>query len=81
MTVAVSLTETTNGTSLVPFGSFETPVAGAAVGLIPVSGWALDDVEVTKVEIWRDRVVGETTPVFLGSGPATARSTSLIRCS
>jgi hypothetical protein len=56
-----------------PFGSFDTPVTGAAnlQGAIPVTGWALDDVGVAKVEIWRDPVSGETpTPngkVFIGN--------------
>ncbi|MHA1280219.1 MAG: BACON domain-containing protein, partial [Candidatus Helarchaeota archaeon] len=37
-----------------PFGVFDTPVDGSTVsGNIPVTGWALDDVEVTKVEIKR----------------------------
>ena len=33
-----------------PFGSFDTPANGATgvTGAIPVTGWALDDVEVTK---------------------------------
>jgi len=34
-----------------------------------VTGWALDDVAVDHVEIWRDPVAGETTPVFDGDGP------------
>jgi len=41
------------GTS-VPFGSFDTPLAGAVVrSSIPVSGWALDDVGVQSVKIYR----------------------------
>jgi hypothetical protein len=37
-----------------PFGKFETPTSGATVsGNIPVTGWALDDVEVIKVELKR----------------------------
>jgi hypothetical protein len=37
-----------------PFGVFDTPASGATVsGNIPVTGWALDDIEVTKVEIKR----------------------------
>ncbi|MCX6564567.1 MAG: SBBP repeat-containing protein [Candidatus Aminicenantes bacterium] len=46
----------------VPFGSFDTPVEGTTgiTGAIPVTGWALDDIEVTKVEILRDNVLGET---------------------
>jgi len=33
----------------------------------------MDDVEVTRVEIWRDRVVGETTPVYAGAGPGNGK--------
>ena len=45
-----------------PFGTVDTPADGASglAGAVPVTGWALDDVEVTKVEIWRDPVGGET---------------------
>ncbi len=38
-----------------PIGSFDTPSDGATVsGSIAVTGWALDNIEVTKVELWRD---------------------------
>ncbi len=37
-----------------PFGFFDTPPSGATVsGNIPVTGWALDDIEVTRVELKR----------------------------
>jgi hypothetical protein len=41
---------------VVPFGAFDTPAANATgvVGAIPVTGWALDDVGVDRVEIWRN---------------------------
>lgn len=44
-----------------PFGYLETPVDGTTgiEGSVPVTGWALDDIEVTKVDIWRDPVGGE----------------------
>ncbi len=52
-----------------PFGSFDTPndgVTGVA-GAIAVTGWALDDVEVTGVQIMRDPIAGEgTSLVFIG---------------
>ena len=46
-----------------PFGSLDTPTdeTTGAAGAIPVSGWALDDIEVTKIEIWRDPVGNEPT--------------------
>jgi len=49
------------GPSTQPFGSFDTPVNGTTniVGAIPVTGWALDSIEVVKVDIWREPVTGE----------------------
>ena len=46
-----------------PFGVVDTPANGATgvAGAIPVTGWALDDVEVTKVQIYRDPLTGEPT--------------------
>jgi hypothetical protein len=44
-----------------PFGEFATPVDGATAvsGAIPVTGWALDDVDVEQVLIYRDAVAGD----------------------
>ena len=52
-----------NVTPGLPFGSFDTPVNNTAgiVGAIPVTGWALDNIEVTSVGIWREPVGGEST--------------------
>jgi len=52
-----------------PFGSFDTPVSATTVaGSIPVTGWALDDVEVTRVRIMRDPVPVEGSAlVFIGN--------------
>lgn len=46
-----------------PFGFLETPVNNATgvAGAIPVTGWALDDVEVARVQIWRDTVGSEVS--------------------
>ncbi|MCX6564566.1 MAG: SBBP repeat-containing protein [Candidatus Aminicenantes bacterium] len=46
----------------VPFGSFDTPVEGTTgvTGAVPVTGWAMDDIGVVKVEILRDNFAGET---------------------
>jgi hypothetical protein len=59
--------------SLAPFGRVDAPVDGvtAVTGALPVTGWALDDLQVGRVEIWRDPVAGESTPhanglVFIG---------------
>jgi hypothetical protein len=54
-----------------PFGSFDTPVnnTNGIAGAIPITGWALDQVEVTHVDILREPVVGEApgTLIFVGT--------------
>jgi alpha-tubulin suppressor-like RCC1 family protein len=56
-----------------PFGSFDTPNDNAnnVVGAVGVTGWALDNVGVTKVEIYRDAVGNEAKGnfgfVFIGT--------------
>jgi hypothetical protein len=56
--------------SLPPFGVVETPIDNATgiTGSVPVTGWALDDVQVMSVKIYRDPVTGEAqgSPVFIG---------------
>jgi hypothetical protein len=44
-----------------PYGSFDTPVTNTVgiAGAIPVTGWALDNIEVTKVDVWREPMTGE----------------------
>jgi hypothetical protein len=44
-----------------PYGSFDTPVNNTTgiAGAIPVTGWALDNIGVASVRIWREPVVGE----------------------
>lgn len=69
-TVQVVLRKTTSGSA--PTGSFDTPLAGATGlhGNVPVTGWALDDVEVVAVKLYRQPVTGETSPagglVYIG---------------
>jgi len=55
-----------------PFGSFDTPAnnTAGAVGAIPVSGWALDNVEVTGVDILREPVTGEPAGNLIPIGSA-----------
>jgi len=68
-TLSVTLT-VVSGSGQAPFGSFATPADGATgiSGAIPVTGWVLDDIETTKVEIWRDPVAGEGAGIiFIGS--------------
>jgi uncharacterized repeat protein (TIGR03803 family) len=52
-----------------PIGSVDTPASFATgvTGAIAVTGWALDDVGVTRVRILRDPVVGEGTgAIYIG---------------
>jgi hypothetical protein len=46
-----------------PFGAIDTPIDGAinVSGAIPVSGWALDSIEVVSVDVWREPVSGESS--------------------
>ena len=54
-----------------PFGYFDTPVSGitGVAGAIPVTGWVLDNIEVTHLDIFREPVPGETpgSLVFVGT--------------
>jgi hypothetical protein len=53
-TVDVNLTVYSAGGDSPPFGVFETPIAGSTLAAsVAVTGWALDDIEVAKVEIKR----------------------------
>ncbi|MCX7973835.1 MAG: hypothetical protein N3B16_04970 [Candidatus Aminicenantes bacterium] len=62
------------GSDSPPFGFIDTPLAGSTVfGSVPVTGWALDDVEVKKVEIKRAphaldpaQVIGSDGLVYIG---------------
>jgi hypothetical protein len=55
-TVAVTLTIQPESTNGLPFGNLDTPASGTTglAGAVAVTGWALDDIGVTRVEIWRD---------------------------
>ena len=65
-TVAVALRS--YGATSAPIGVLDTPGEGALVsGSIAVTGWAVDDVGIAKVDIWRDPVAGEAPGLkFLG---------------
>jgi len=58
----IGVTLTTLVAPTAPFGSFDTPQDGSTglSGSIAVSGWALDDLQVTGVAICRDAVTGES---------------------
>lgn len=50
-----------------PFGSFDSPKNGSIVrSSIAVSGWALDNIRVVSVKIYRDPVPGESGLKFIG---------------
>jgi Kre9/KNH-like N-terminal Ig-like domain/Viral BACON domain len=53
-TVTVNLTVKNNASDQAPFGSFDTPTHGSTVrSSIAVTGWALDDVSVDSIKIYR----------------------------
>lgn len=52
-TITVYLSVIQAGSTQLPFGEFSTPLAGSTVqSSIPVTGWVLDDIEVTSVKIY-----------------------------
>ncbi|HEX4595157.1 MAG TPA: hypothetical protein VH157_12820 [Bryobacteraceae bacterium] len=44
-----------------PIGSFDTPLNNTSgiAGAIPVTGWALDNVGISKIQIWREPLANE----------------------
>jgi hypothetical protein len=67
--ISVTVTAGSAAQAAGPFGSFDTPLQNATgvAGSIPVTGWALDDIEVVRVEIHRDPVGTEGGRVFVGT--------------
>jgi hypothetical protein len=61
---------------LAPFGSFDTPLNNTTgvTGAIPVTGWALDNIEVTRVDIFREPINGEPAGnlIFIGTAVFSA---------
>jgi hypothetical protein len=60
------------GASALPTGSFDSPAANAVVsGEVGVTGWAVDDIGIVGVDIYRSPLAGEGTQpnglVFLGA--------------
>ena len=70
--VSVRLTLAVSGTSALAFGNIDTPINHTAgiTGAIPVTGWALDDIEVSSVVICRAAVGGETPVATASCGGA-----------
>jgi hypothetical protein len=55
-----------------PFGAFESPADTTTPlsGAFAISGWALDDIGVQRVQIYRDPVTGEgSSLVYIGDAP------------
>lgn len=72
VTITVRLNLLRSGSAASPYGYFETPINGTAnvTGSIAVTGWALDDVEVTRVRIYRASVSPEPPNTFVYIGDA-----------
>lgn len=67
LSVPVSLTVYDPEDDQPPFGSFSTPVSGAVEsGIVPVTGWVLDDIEVESVGIYRAPEGDSGPPVYIG---------------
>ena len=71
-TLELSLSVYPAGWSTSPFGVIDTPLPNVTgvTGAIPVTGWALDDLEVTGVTICRVAVGGEVAPIDANCGGA-----------
>ncbi len=64
-TIAITLNVISNDQNKKPFGEFSTPIDGSPVSSsIPVTGWALDDVGVDSVKVYREE--GNKSLVFIG---------------
>jgi Tol biopolymer transport system component len=72
LAITVTLTLMPNGTSAHPFGVVDTPSDNrtGVTGAIPFTGWALDDIEVTRVSICRAAFGAEVAPVDPNCGGA-----------
>ncbi|UCH93431.1 MAG: SBBP repeat-containing protein, partial [Candidatus Aminicenantes bacterium] len=70
-TVTVVLVVYDPGTTTIPFGYFESPIDGSTVmSSIPVTGWALDDIDITSVKIYRAPIPGHETGSLVYIGDA-----------
>ena len=64
-TIPVTVTLHFSGTTTAPFGFVDTPapVTTGVTGAVPITGWALDDVEVTGVTVCRAAAGAEAPPL------------------
>jgi hypothetical protein len=74
-TTAIPVTFTLVTATTPPTGVIDTPQAGqgSLQGSVAITGWAIDDIGVERVEIWRDLQPGEPTPPFT-STPSDPRN-------
>jgi hypothetical protein len=65
MNISVSLNVLPATAAFPPFGSFDSPTDGSTgvTGSIPLTGWALDAVQATRVTVCRDPAGIESAPV------------------
>ena len=72
VTVAITVVMTeSSGPVSPPNGSFDTPADGSTVsGSIALTGWALDNIEVSKVELWRDAQTNDPAAARFGGSDA-----------
>lgn len=70
--IAVSLNVLSASASKAPVGAVDTPADNVTgvTGSMAMTGWAVDDVDVTRIRILRDPVAGETPGqlVYIGDG-------------
>jgi len=72
--VRMSINVENPGSTTPPFGYVDQPANGASgvSGAFSVTGWALDDIEVTSTQVWRKPVPGETPSsnglIYIGDG-------------
>jgi hypothetical protein len=59
--ISIPVTLTIVGTAANPFGNVDTPTNNitGVTGAIPVTGWAIDDIGLKEVTVWRDPIAGE----------------------
>src|SRR5258708_3205332 len=72
--VLVNVNVLNPGSVAAPFGSFDTPVTNTTgiAGAIPITGWGLDQIEVTRVDIFREPLLAEPAGVLIFVVPPSA---------
>jgi hypothetical protein len=72
--LTIPVTITSYAAPSVPLGLVDTPTDNVTgvIGSLPVTGWAVDDIGITRVTIWRDPLPGEPASsangkVFIGN--------------